>query len=336
MDPILVRNLRRMNFDFSNQMEYMKITATESLTRVLDKPPKPIDLKIHLTGSTFSITDTIARYCEEILSSTGAADYCIELPNATRRLSASAYAVLKSLLFLCTHYDEALAKAASEMFISIASGGAGDIDDQSLYETIDSIKLSDYYKTSLVNGIKQAVFRDSDIVMHWRSVSACGGWYIHAIKAGEDYIKRNPELTVKALDKELSEAYKEAYKDKKWMSLLVRKVPTKPLIGMMWKLYKESPEVMVPSPASAFMSFDDLSGMSSRTADLQKVVNVYVHGVASRGDVVNIAPDCFDEIYSALEEFDSSCLCNVARGLSTNCKLNVSTEGGYYICKWNS
>ena len=347
-DYVTINHLRDIGFDFSDASTISKINTIENLPRHLDKPPKQIVLKSECNLGNCSVMETFLSYYLEISGNTPQGELRLDLPKESKQLEKVPYATIKSLLYLCTHKDEALAESASKIFRAIVLCDYEHVTDDVLYEIIKSYKQSGYYEKELINAISKSAFHNSDTLLHWRMVSACGGWYANAVKAGEQYIADRPDLTAAQLEKELSAAYKEAIKDKEWMSLLVKKIPTKQLIGMMWILYPDDRSVIEPSGSSGFM---DLSYRTRtvRSLSLRHIVESYIWEALQRKETVSVDECIADEVMTctasyycektgcflqdAMSEISAGEHC-LLRGESGRSTLHISKECDTYVCKW--
>lgn len=248
-DAITSNHLHEMGFDFKDMKVLSEIDRIEALPRVLDKPIKVMNLKRSNETPVCSIGSYMTAYYNDNYGTDNVSEHFISLPQGNRPISKSTCCVLKSLLYLSTGKDTLLCKAAAELFVAIATTGSGPVTDELLYEVV-SRKTNDYYTRALCESVLASVYSNTEVIMHWRQIAECGGWYENAIEAGEKYINEMKIMDIKTLDKLLAAAYKAVKANKKWMSLLMKNVPTKPLIGMLWILYPNNPSVLEPSKAS--------------------------------------------------------------------------------------
>ncbi len=255
IDPIVSEHLRNIQFDFNNKSEFTRIMLAMSEPRSLDQPVKQISLKSTIPLRQCSIASLFQSYYNDCVFNANAGQYSLTLPNGTRIISKVSYCVLKSLLYMCTGKDAKLCRASAETFVGIAAAGSGALSDDALYEFVKQ-PSDNYYASTLRTAILSVAFSNTEALYYWRKVADCGGYYKTAIAAGEEYIRKNNIAKEKDLNKVLQTAYKEAKTDKKWMGQLLKKIPSKQLIGMMWLTYPDNPAVMKPDDEDSGFIYD--------------------------------------------------------------------------------
>lgn len=347
LDVITSNHLYQIGYDSIPGTDLLKMNEIMAKPRVLDKPVHQLKLSYSGQIESCGIKEKFRFYYNECYTAQDITDYVIQLPQGPRRLSRSVYSTLKALLFLSTGRDEELCKASATMFVDIATAGNESVEDKDLYEVVTT-KAGEYYTDTLHDAIVSAVFSSSEVLMYWRKISDCDGYYTTAIDAGERYIKEHGVTSTKELDKILSTAYKEAKADKKWMSMLLKNVPSKKLVGMMWLLYPQDSSVIEPGSASSdgFMTQENAMRMLC-TMSKGEVILSFVYPALSRRQRVAVPKElleAFRRILAVVYMRDKNCSRREAEQYVSSIEdLLVSSEesdasnrvldtGGYYVC----
>lgn len=163
------------------------------------------------------------------------------------------FVALKALILFGVSKDSEVSKACSDVFKAILSKCVTQdekglcIKDSSVKSFIEKYSSINYTTQQIVVGMRNSMFPDDVILLHWHQVSYCGeGNYINAIKAGDDFIKSHQNIeTVEELDAILLKACSEAKKDKEFYKLIDTTLASDYLIGMMRLTFEKNNSIFI-------------------------------------------------------------------------------------------
>lgn len=240
-DSVVLQRVKDMGQPSDDVLLRMHVISEQP--RVLDAPPKKISLAKSNVTTSFGLKAQFALLYNQFFSEANEEMYVLELPQASRTMDKQVYVVLKVLIYLGTSKNRKIAEACTELFKEVGLRKAAHLSVTELYKVVLELKTQEYYMKQLLDAISYCVFSENELALHWRVVSYASGCYGKAIAAGEQYIIDNYK-TSKEMDSGLNEAYKEAKKDKVFMSRLLKGITPKPLIGYLWLIKDTHPEYL--------------------------------------------------------------------------------------------
>lgn len=248
LDAYVCNKLASVGFDYHNEELLRVYNSAANQPRVLDKAPGLIKLKASKDVMACGIYDLFtSTFNHELAEAVPCEVYMLRFGNNACYLDKMVYFTLVTLIKFGVNPDIAVSQACSKLLTVITNKlQSSQVTMLDMYDRLFSSKQTDTYETGeIVRAIKDIVYRDeSDLIYHWRSISKCYGYYPKAIQLGCDYAKEYD--SIKELDKALREGYKLAKEDKDFMASLLKNVCPKPLIGFMYLVKDEHPEVLEP------------------------------------------------------------------------------------------
>lgn len=249
-DPIVIQQLRERGVELDEALS-QRYEAMERRPRVLDKPPGKLKMTRVQDPEEFGIA---AQFKDLYNQSYGTVDtemFYLDIGDVKRViLDEKVYYTLKALIIQNMSMSEEVATACGNLFrdISTHNGEGRDvITEQSMYEVLRNRKAETYAESVLIKTINELCFSVSSTVLAWRDMASSCGYYQYAIKKGESYIT-DQNMTDKELKAFVKENYKAAKEDKAFMKRLVKDIPSKAVIAMIYfmrgdeKMFEESSE----------------------------------------------------------------------------------------------
>lgn len=249
-DPVVLQQLRDKGVELDDMMR-QRYEAIERSPRVLDKPPGKLKIARVKDPVEYGIA---AQFKELYNQSFGTVDtemFYLDICGARRIiLDERVYYALKALVIQNMSLSEQVSCACSNLFKGIAMH-AGEhtevVTEQNMYTVLKNWKAETYAEKVLVQAINETCFSTSSTVLAWREMSASDGYYQYAIHKGEQYITEQ-NMSDKELKEFIRDNYKAAKADKDFMKHLMKDVPTKAVIAMIYfmrkdeKMFEESSE----------------------------------------------------------------------------------------------
>lgn len=247
-DPVVLQQLRDKGVVLDDMMR-QRYEAIERSPRILDKPPGKLKIARVKEPAEYGIA---AQFKDLYNQSYGTIDsdiFYIDICGVKRIiLDERVYYTLKALLIQNLSLSEQLSCACSNLFKGIAMH-AGEstemVTEQNMYSVLQSWKPETYAEKVLIQAINETCFSTSSTVLAWREIAASDGYYLYAIRRGEQYIVEN-QLSDKDLKEFIRSNYRAAKANKDFMKRLVKDVPTKAVIAMIYymredeKMFEES------------------------------------------------------------------------------------------------
>lgn len=249
-DPIVLQALREKGVELDDMLR-QRYEAMEHKPRILDSPPGKIKLARVKDPAEYGIAVQFKELYNQAYGTVDSEIFYIDVGGVKKIvLDANVYYALRALIIQNMALSEQLAFACGNLFKAIALHAGENtevVTEQNMYDVLKSYKAETYAETVLVRAVQETCFSQNSTVMLWRSLAASDGYYMYAIHKGEEYV----ESSLKS-DKDLKEFirvnYKAAKADKDFMKRLIKDVPSKALIAMIYflredeKMFTESNE----------------------------------------------------------------------------------------------
>lgn len=248
-DIVVIQNLQRRGADFSNMQEMLRYEAMERKPRVLDKPPKRITLTKAKEVVVFGYKEELIATYQNLLETCTGPVYGIDIKGVSRYCDKEVFALLQSLIYLGMTNTQLRADACFEVFRTIVMCQCDTLTTERIYRAIKEIKSDNYYVNETVAAINLCLYNNTSIEMYWKSLIDFKEFYGKAQELGGPYLTERCE-TEKDVRKLLSDAYKSAKEDKDFMNNIYKGGVNKWMIGMLYLLKDEHPEVLQPSSSN--------------------------------------------------------------------------------------
>lgn len=247
-DLIVLANLHQRGFDFSDTQELLRYEAVERRKRVLDEAPRRLTFKVVKEVVPFGTREQFTATYNEVLGSLDSGPFTVEIQTLPIVLEKPIYAILQTLITTSITSNALLSDACSKLFQTIVMQ-KGERTCINTYNTLAGIKFDSYYEKTLKSAILDIIEPGYSVVTEWLElVNMQTGMYKLAIELGKKHILDN-KWTSQEMNKNISEAYKEAKVDKEFMANVYKQVANKWLIGMLYIL-RDNNKVLEPGDSS--------------------------------------------------------------------------------------
>lgn len=235
-DPVVLQQIHDKGIVLDDALR-QRYEALERSPRILDKPPGKLKIARVKDPTEYGIA---AQFKDIYNQSYGTVDtemFYMDIGGARQViLDEKVYYTLKALIVQNMSYSEELSCACGALFTSIASCNGENRDvvtEQNMYEVLKARTPETYAEEVLIKAINELCFSVSSTVLAWRDMSQSCGYYKYAIRKGEEYVVESG-MTDKDLKVFIRDNYKAAKADKDFMKRLVRDVPSKAVIAMIY------------------------------------------------------------------------------------------------------
>lgn len=241
LDNISIQRIQELGDPGNDVLARMYVISEQP--KVLDTPPKKLTLTKLKSAEVFGVKNEFIALYNRNYNEVNSEMYVFSLPQGDRTMDKAVHTVLKTLIYLGVNYNKEISDVCLTLFKQICFRQVSHISTTELYKIVLENKTQDYYLKQILDAISCCVFSEQELALHWRVVSYACGCYGKAILAGEQYVTSKFQ-TSKEMDVALNESYKEAKKDKVFMSRLLKGIPPKPLIGYLWLVKDTHPEYL--------------------------------------------------------------------------------------------
>lgn len=249
-DPIVIQQLREKGVELDDMLR-QRYEAIEHTPRVLDKPPGKLKIMRVKEPVEYGIAAQFRDLYQQSYGTVDTEMFYMDIGGVRKViLDEKVYYTLKALIIQNMSMSEEVAVACGTLFrdISTYNGENRDmITEQAMYEVLRDRKPESYAEGVLIKTINELCFSVSSTVLAWRDMSNSCGYYQYAIRKGEDYIVEQ-DMDDKTLKAFIRDNYKLAKADKEFMQKLVKDIPSKAVIAMIYfmredeKMFEESSE----------------------------------------------------------------------------------------------
>lgn len=248
-DTVVMTNLHARGFNFANTEELLRYEAIERKPRVLDRPPKRLNIKIEKDLTQFGTREQFTSTYEEYMSRLDSGPFVLELQTLPIVLEKPIYGILQTLITTSITSNALLSEACATLFQRITMQKC-ERTCANTYNTLAAERFDSYYATTLKSAILDIIEPGYSVVTEWLElVNMQTGMYTFALEQGRKYILEN-KWSSEDLNKKLSDSYKTAKADKEFMANVYKPVANKWLVGMLYILRDINPKVLEPGNSS--------------------------------------------------------------------------------------
>lgn len=255
-DPVVLQALREKGVELDDMLR-QRYEATERKPRVLDSPPGKLKLARVKDPVEYGIAAQFKELYNQAYGTVNSEIFYIDVGGVKKIvLDANVYYTLRALIIQNMSMSEQLAVACGNLFRAIAMHNGENTDivtEQNMYDVIKSYKADTYAETVLLRAIQETCFSQKGTVMLWRNLAASDGYYMYAIHRGEEFVESRL-MSDKDLKEFIRVNYKAAKADKDFMKRLIKDVPSKALIAMIYFL-REDEKMFTESESSEKLGF---------------------------------------------------------------------------------
>lgn len=248
-DPVVLHQLQSKGIQLSDE-EMLRYDAIERKQRILDSAPPRIKMQRMDNIVPRGIAAQFADTYNEAVNTVDTEVFYVDINGQHKVLvDEKVFYVLRSLVIQNVSMSEEVSVACSELFKAIVLCGEDVVTEQRLYDIVTGYKAENYSAKVILEAIFDLCFQKNSTVMLWKSLAQSDGYYQYAIKRGTEYVQ-SENMTEKELKQFIKENGKLAREDKDFQKKLVKGVPTRALIAMIY-YFREDEKMFEASFESA-------------------------------------------------------------------------------------
>ena len=244
-DIIVIQNLQKQGFDFSNIQDVLRYEAVERTPRVFDKAPKRMTMKRATEITEFGCKQEFIMTYNDTLKDLTDGVFNLDFNGVVKYIDKEVYALLQALIKNGITFKERQANACYDLFRIICTAQVDTLTTERVYNTLQPIRPTDYYGKQILEAIKECLFSNDPIALYWGSIANFTGLYKEAFVRGRDIVVEKFK-TEKEVDKFVNEQHKLAKADKDFMKSTYTSGVSKALIAIIYYLRNTEPEVLIP------------------------------------------------------------------------------------------
>lgn len=244
-DIVVIQNLQKQGFDFSNIQEVLHYETIERTPRILDKEPKRMSMKRVKDITEFGCKQEFIMVYNDTMKETNDGVFKLDLGSVTRYMDKEIYVLLQTLIRNGVTYKERQAAACYDIFRIICTADYDTMTKERVYNVLQPLRPTDYYGKQVLEAIKECLFSSNPIALYWGSIANFVGLYKEAFVRGRDIVVEKC-TTEKEVDKFVNEQYKLAKADKDFMKSTYTSGVSKALIAILYYLRNTEPDVLIP------------------------------------------------------------------------------------------
>jgi len=235
-DPIVLQQIRDKGIVLDDALR-QRYEALERSPRILDKPPGKLKIARVKDPVEYGIAAQFKELYNQYYGTVDAEMFYMDVGGVHQViLDEKVYYTLRALAVQNMSYSDELSFACGSLFTAISTYNGENRDvitEQNMYEILKARNPETYAENTLIQTINELCFSVSSTVLAWRDMSKSYGYYQYAIHKGEDYIVQN-NMSDKDLKTFIKENYKAAKADKDFMKRLVKDIPSKAVVAMIY------------------------------------------------------------------------------------------------------
>lgn len=251
-DPVVLQQLRDKGIT-PTESDLLRYEAVERKPRVLDDVPPRIKVMRMDNPVPCGMSAQFIETYNESVSTIQEEVYFVDIEGRGQiQLDAKVFHVLRTLILSNISFSEELSQACADLFKTVTLCGSNPVTEGKLYSILNEYKTTNYSEKTIIETILGLCFSDNGTVLLWNNMAQSDGYYMYAIKRGAEYVKQN-NMSEKDLKQFIREKGKSAKEDKEFMSKLIKGIPTKALIAMIYELRDDEKMFSASNVEDGFM-----------------------------------------------------------------------------------